>query len=54
VKGKGIATKKHTGDLIVSLDVAVPRKPTDAEKAAVESLREAETTSPRAYLEDAV
>ena len=54
VKGRGIATKKHTGDLIVSVDVAVPRKPTDAEKAAVESLREAETVSPRAYLEGAV
>ena len=30
----------------------MPRKPTDAEKAAVESLREAETVSPRAYLEE--
>jgi molecular chaperone DnaJ len=54
VKGRGIATKKHTGDLIVTVDVAVPRRPTDAEKAAVESLRDAETASPRDYLEEAV
>ena len=54
VKGRGIATKKHTGDLIVTVDVAVPRRPTEAELAAVETLRSAETVSPRAYLEDAV
>jgi molecular chaperone DnaJ len=54
VKGRGIATKKHTGDLIVTVDVAVPRRPSDAEVAAVETLRSAESTSPRAYLEDVV
>src|SRR5215218_6919806 len=54
VKGRGMATRKHTGDLIVTVDVAVPRRPSDAEKAAVESLRSAETGSPRDYLEEAV
>jgi molecular chaperone DnaJ len=54
VKGKGIAAKKHTGDLIVTVDVAVPRRPTDAEREAAEALRAAQTTSPRAYLDEVV
>jgi molecular chaperone DnaJ len=38
VKGKGIATASKTGDLIVSVDVAVPTSLTDAEKDAIEKL----------------
>ena len=38
VKGKGIATAKHTGDLIVTTDVQVPTRLTDEERAAIEAL----------------
>ena len=46
VKGKGIETPKSTGDLIVTVDVSVPTKLTDEERAAVESLH-AVLASPR-------
>ncbi len=48
VKGKGIATKKTTGDLIVTVDVQVPTSLTDAQRHAVEAYAAATTTSPRA------
>jgi molecular chaperone DnaJ len=38
VKGKGISTNKATGDLIVTVDVAVPTQLSDAEREAVEEL----------------
>ncbi len=38
VKGKGIATKKSTGDLIVTVDVVVPTQLSDAERSAIEQL----------------
>lgn len=38
VKGKGIATAKQTGDLIVTVDVHVPTSLSDKEREAVESL----------------
>jgi molecular chaperone DnaJ len=50
VKGRGIAAAKRTGDLIVTVDVAVPTKPTTAEREAAEALRDV-TENPRAYLE---
>ena len=51
VKGRGVATKKRTGDLIVTTDVVVPTKLSDAEeRKAVEELAEATTDSPRAHL----
>jgi molecular chaperone DnaJ len=40
VKGRGIATKKGTGDLIVTVDVVVPTSLTDTERAAIERLAE--------------
>lgn len=46
VKGKGIATSKQTGDLIVTVDVHVPTTLSDKERAAVESLHEV-LSSPR-------
>ena len=46
VKGKGIATPKSTGDLIVTVDVAVPTKLNDEETAAIEALHEV-LVSPR-------
>jgi molecular chaperone DnaJ len=51
VKGKGIATIKATGDLIVTVDVVVPAKPTAEELGAVEALRLVTSSSPRAHLE---
>jgi molecular chaperone DnaJ len=38
VKGKGISTNKATGDLIVTVDVAVPTQLSDEERTAVEDL----------------
>lgn len=50
-KGKGIATAKATGDLLVTVEVAVPTELDDATRAAVEQLREAQAgVDPRANL----
>lgn len=38
VRGRGIKTKRGTGDLIVTIDVVVPTTLSDAERAAVEQL----------------
>ncbi len=38
VRGKGIATRKGTGDLIVTIDVVVPTSLSDAEREAVQQL----------------
>ena len=50
-KGRGVKTKKGTGDLIVTLEVAVPRK---VSKAAAEALQQfadaSDGTDPRAHL----
>jgi len=47
VKGRGVATTKATGDLLVTVEVAVPVTLSDAERAAVEALAAAATESPR-------
>lgn len=51
-KGKGAATKNGgRGDLLVTVEVQVPAEPSDAEKSAVEALREARgSDDPRAGL----
>lgn len=46
VKGKGIATPKSVGDLIITVEVVVPVKLSDAEREAIERLNEV-TPSPR-------
>jgi molecular chaperone DnaJ len=46
VKSKGIETAKNTGDLIVTVDVAVPTTLSSDERTAVEALHEV-LTSPR-------
>ncbi len=51
VRGKGIATAKDTGDLIVMVDIVVPKEPTAAELTAVEALRQVTSITPRAGLE---
>jgi len=47
VKGKGITTPKHIGDLIVTVDVHVPSHLTAEQRAAVEALAAATTVAPR-------
>jgi molecular chaperone DnaJ len=50
VRGKGIETAKHTGDLIVTVNVHVPTELTDAQRAAIEQLAAATTVNPRSSL----
>ena len=50
VKGRGAVTDKGTGDLLATVEVAVPQKLSAAERKAVESLAAAGTESPRAHL----
>jgi molecular chaperone DnaJ len=38
VKGRGIETATHKGDLIVTIDVAIPIKPSAEEKRIIEEL----------------
>ena len=51
VKGKGVPTAKGAGDLLVTVEVAVPSKLSAAERKAVEALHAASNgESPRAHL----
>jgi len=50
VKGKGIVTPHHTGDLIVTVDLVVPKTVSSAERTAIEQLASASTVSPREHL----
>jgi molecular chaperone DnaJ len=38
VRGRGVATPKSTGDLLVSVDVAVPTNPSSQERKLIEEL----------------
>ncbi len=51
VKGKGIQTAKHAGDLIVTVDVQVPSELNDQQRAALEAFAAASTVSPRNGME---
>jgi molecular chaperone DnaJ len=50
VRGRGVEAGKRTGDLLVTVEVAVPQKLSAAERKAVEALGSATTESPRAHL----
>ncbi|MFK5584920.1 DnaJ C-terminal domain-containing protein [Serinicoccus sp. LYQ131] len=51
VKGRGIATKQSTGDLLAKVQVVVPQRLSDTAQEAVEALRAEEAgTDPRAEL----
>jgi molecular chaperone DnaJ len=47
VRGRGIATSKKTGDLLVTVDVAVPTSLTDEAKDALEKYQAVATDDPR-------
>ena len=50
-KGKGVVTPKHTGDLLVTVEVAVPAKLSSAERKALEAFQAAsDGASPREHL----
>jgi molecular chaperone DnaJ len=50
IKGRGVPAKKGRGDLMVTVEVAVPAKLSTEERRAVEALAEVTTASPRAHL----
>jgi molecular chaperone DnaJ len=50
VKGRGVADEKGAGDLLVTVEVAVPTKLSAAERQAIEALASASTESPRTHL----
>lgn len=52
IKGKGVPARRGTGDLLVTVEVAVPAKLSDEERTAVEALAAAATESPRDHLLD--
>ena len=50
VKGRGVADEKGAGDLLVTVEVAVPTKLSPAQREAIEALASASDESPRAHL----
>jgi len=50
VKGRGVAASRRAGDLLVTVDVAVPAKLSTEQRRAVEAFAAASTESPRAHL----
>ena len=50
MKGRGAVTDQGTGDLLVTVEVAVPQNLSADERTAVEALDEATHESPRAHL----
>lgn len=50
VRGHGVPTPKGKGDLLVTIEVAVPSRLTNAQRAAVEAFAAATHDSPRAHL----
>ncbi|MGH9190095.1 MAG: molecular chaperone DnaJ [Acidimicrobiales bacterium] len=50
IKGRGVATSKGVGDMLVTVEVAVPTHLSAAEREAVEALAAATAESPRAHL----
>jgi len=50
VKGRGMVDDKGSGDLLVTVEVAVPTKLSPAQREAIEALASASTESPRTHL----
>jgi molecular chaperone DnaJ len=51
VRGRGLNIGGHRGDLLVTVEIAVPKDLSPAERKAVEALADATKGSPRAHLE---
>jgi len=51
VRGRGVASDNGSGDLLVTVEVAVPTNLSAEERKAVEALAAATTESPRAHME---
>ena len=50
VKGRGVKAKKSAGDLLVTVQITVPRKLSKQQREAVEAFAAATTDSPREHL----
>jgi molecular chaperone DnaJ len=50
VKSRGVKTKKATGDLLVTVQITVPRKLSKEQRQAVEAFAQASSESPREHL----
>ncbi|MDQ6909999.1 MAG: molecular chaperone DnaJ [Actinomycetota bacterium] len=50
VRNRGVTSSKGTGDLLVTVEVAVPTNLSTAEREAIEALAAASTESPRTHL----
>jgi molecular chaperone DnaJ len=51
LSGKGVKTSKSTGDMLVTLTIAVSKDPSEEEQAALEALGQAEAEhNPRSHL----
>ena len=50
VKGRGAPTRKGNGDLLVTVEVAVPATLSEEEREAIEALASVSTESPRKHL----
>ena len=51
LSGKGVETSRFTGDMLVTLTIAVGKDPTEAQTEALEALRDAEAgRNPRSHL----
>jgi molecular chaperone DnaJ len=50
VRNRGVATSKGRGDLLVTVEIAVPQKLSDDERAALEAYASLSDESPRAHL----
>ncbi len=51
VRGRGVATSKGAGDLLVTVEVAIPQIVSEAERSALESYASLSDESPRAHLD---
>jgi molecular chaperone DnaJ len=50
VSGQGVETTNGTGDLLVTIEVAVPTELNDEQRSLLEALRDGSTENPRAHL----
>ena len=50
MRGHGVPSSKGTGDLLVTVEVAVPTRLSGPEREAIEALAAASKESPRAHL----